>query len=101
MAIDVFTERVVTLTEATRLLPRRRAGKKPHTSTLYRWATRGLRGVQLETVQVGGSTCTSQESLQRFFDRLQAVGSHGQPSPERPPQKRVDDAERILRESKF
>ncbi len=37
---------------------------------LYRWATEGLRGVHLETIQVGGTLCTSIEALQRFFERL-------------------------------
>jgi hypothetical protein len=26
--------------------------------------------VKLEVIKVGGTTCTSQEALQRFFDRL-------------------------------
>lgn len=73
MAIDVFQEHILTFSEATRLLPRRRAGRKPHVSTCYRWATRGLRGICLETIQVGGTTCTSREALQRFFERLQAA----------------------------
>jgi hypothetical protein len=75
MAIDVFSEKVVSLTEATRLLPKSPKNKKLHVSTLYRWAIGGLRSkdgmiVCLETVKVGGTTCTSQEALQRFFDRL-------------------------------
>jgi hypothetical protein len=37
---------------------------------LYRWAKRGLRGVKLETIRVGGTLCTSLEALQRFCERL-------------------------------
>ena len=44
--------------------------KRLHPATLYRWAARGLRGVRLETIQVGGSLCTSEEKLQLFFNRL-------------------------------
>ena len=53
-------------------LPCRRAGKRPHVATVYRWAKRGLRGVVLETLQVGGTLCTSHEALQRFFEALTA-----------------------------
>jgi len=68
--IDLRTETILTLAEAASRLPKRRAGKKPHVATLYRWASRGLRGVKLEMLQVGGTTCTSVEALQRFFDAL-------------------------------
>lgn len=68
--IDLSAEKVISFTEATKLLPRRRAGKRPHVATLYRWANRGLRGICLETIQVGGTRCTSIEALQRFFDSL-------------------------------
>lgn len=75
MAIDVFNEEVMTLTEAARKLPKRRSGRKPHVSTLFRWAVGGLRSrdgmqVRLETIQIGGTKCTSLEALQRFFERL-------------------------------
>lgn len=63
-------EEVLTFREATRRLPRRSSGRHPHPATLYRWATEGLRGVRLETIQVGGTLCTSIEALQRFFEQL-------------------------------
>ena len=68
--IQLDSEHVLSLREATQQLPRRRTGQRPHIATLYRWATDGLRGVQLETLQVGGTLCTSIEALQRFFERL-------------------------------
>ena len=70
--IDIEIESVLSLTEAATKLPHRRAGRRPHVSTLYRWASRGLRGNHLETIQIGGTRCTSVEALQRFFDRLSA-----------------------------
>jgi hypothetical protein len=68
--IDPNTETLVSLSEAARYLPRRRAGKKPHVSCIYRWTTSGCRGVILESIQVGGTRCTSKEALARFFRRL-------------------------------
>ena len=70
--IEFKEETIVSLTDAAKTLPHRRAGKKPHVSTLYRWAGNGLRAVELETIQVGGTLCTSLEALQRFFDGLGA-----------------------------
>ena len=70
--IQFTSEELVSLTEATRALPPGRNGKRLHVSTLHRWAGRGLRGVVLETIHVGGRRYTSTEALQRFFDRLGA-----------------------------
>jgi len=68
--INIQVEQVVSLTDATKLMPKRRGGKRPHVATMHRWSTRGHRGIVLETLQVGGTKCTSVEALQRFFDRL-------------------------------
>jgi hypothetical protein len=68
--IDSNTETLISLSEAAKHLPRRRAGKRPHVSCIYRWTTAGCRGVILESIQVGGTRCTSKEALARFFCRL-------------------------------
>ncbi len=68
--IDPNTETLLSLTEAAKHLPRRRAGKKPHVSCIYRWTTSGCRGIVLESIQVGGTRCTSREALGRFFRQL-------------------------------
>ena len=71
-----------------RWLPRRRTGKKHHISTIFRWASRGVRGIRLETISVGGTKCTSEEALKRFFARLD-----GQPDrPEMPRQRQREIA---------
>ena len=84
MSIDPNTETLISLTQATKGLPRRRRGKKPHVSTLYRWSTVGCRGVVLETLQIGGTRCTSKEALARFFRRLTANSGVEAPSLETP-----------------
>ena len=68
--IDMATEKLISLKDACGLLPRRRRGVRPHFSTLWRWATEGLKGVKLEVIKVGSTLCTSREALQRFFQRL-------------------------------
>ena len=66
----LLREELLSLSDAARLLPRRRGGRKVHTTTLYRWTATGLKGVVLESLQVGGTRCTSREALGRFFARL-------------------------------
>jgi hypothetical protein len=75
MAIDVFHESLMSFDDVTKRLPRTFRGKRLHVSTLHRWVQGGLRSrdgqiVRLEMVKVGGQSCTSEEALQRFFDRL-------------------------------
>ncbi len=68
--IDLFQETIVSLRDAAKLCPSRRRGKKPHISCLYRWTKSGCRGVRLESLQVGGTRCTSKQALRRFFEAL-------------------------------
>jgi hypothetical protein len=86
--IDTQTEHVITFPQAADGLPRRRQGRKISVATFYRWSTAGCRGVILETVQIGGSRCTSREALQRFFERLsvaqQAPPASGDDEPHAP-----------------
>jgi hypothetical protein len=70
---ETAVESLLTMAQGAALLPRRRAGKKPHTSTLYRWASTGLRGIRLEAVQVDGTMCTSRDALARFVALLSSL----------------------------
>ena len=72
MAIDIATEKVITLSQARQHVPERRAGKRPDLATMYRWTNKGCRGVQLEWLMCG-ATPTSLEAMQRFFDRLTEI----------------------------
>ena len=89
--IDIFEEQVVTLSEAARSLPRRARGKNPHVSTVYRWVNRGVRGVHLESVQVGGILYTSFEAIRRFLVRL---NPDDEPQDRSPDRKRKQSIER-------
>lgn len=57
---------LIPLKEAANYLPKRR-GKKPHYSTLYRWATKGSRGRILESTMIGGIRYTSIEAIESFI----------------------------------
>lgn len=68
--IDVTNEQLLPIRDVPRQLPARPNGKRLHISVVYRWIMRGVRGVVLESVRIGGTTYTSREALQRFADRL-------------------------------
>jgi len=66
--IDLQTEKIVTLTEAAKMLPGR-----PAVSTLWRWRTRGVHGIRLETRKLGHSRVTSMEAIERFSEAVTAA----------------------------
>jgi hypothetical protein len=75
MPIDPATEVLRPLAEAAGRLPRLRGGWAVATSTVWRWARRGVRNrdsavVRLEVLKVGGTCCTSDQALARFFRAL-------------------------------
>jgi hypothetical protein len=76
--IDLSTERLCTFLQAAKTLP-----GHVHLSTLHRWRLRGIRGIKLETILVGGKRLTSAEALQRFAQRTTAL-AHGEPVADTP-----------------
>ena len=71
--IDLNQETLISLPQATKPTP----GGRIHISTLHRWSLRGIRGVRLETVLVGGKRFTSREALDRFIAETTAVADGG------------------------
>lgn len=68
--VDLLAEKVIAIREVPRYLPVRPNGKRVHISACYRWIQRGVRGVRLEAVRIGGTMYTSVEALERFGLRL-------------------------------
>ena len=99
--IDLAKEELITLKDICQILPRRRRGRKPSFSTVWRWALYGLGGVRLETLKCGGTLVTSREAVQRFFEQLSALDSCSQPDQQRArrtPAQRQRAVERAERE---
>jgi len=69
--IDIEKETVFPLSHARKVVPV--GGKELHVSTMWRWCSRGLRGVKLEHVRVGHRICTSTQAISRFVNALAAV----------------------------
>ncbi len=82
--IDHTQETVLPFSQAARRLPSLRGDKPVNPATLWRWAKCGVLArsgvrIRLETIRIGGSTCTSMEALQRFITALTADGTEQQP----------------------
>lgn len=75
MSFDPALEAPIPLMQVPALLPwlpKRRGGRPLHYTTLYRWQADGLRGRKLETIQFGGTLCTSEAAIKRFLNLLSA-----------------------------
>ena len=58
-----FGEPVMTLAEAAGWLERR-FGRRPNVASIWRWATKGSKGVRLETISLGRFRYTCHSALQ-------------------------------------
>jgi len=67
MPIDPITDRLLPLRDAAALLPGRRKGTKVNIATLWRWKTKGARGVVLETVRIGNQNYTTEQAVRDFI----------------------------------
>ena len=70
--VDFSSETLITLREAAKLLPARRACRPVSQSCIFRWTEQGCKGIRLAYTKVGSTRCTSREAMQRFFDALTA-----------------------------
>ena len=98
--MDVTNETLIAIRDVPRYLPTRSNGKRLHISAVYRWIQRGVRGVILESVRIGGSTYTSREGLQRFAECLSLMRPQP-PPPSAPPsvrQRQIDRVEKAVLE---
>jgi len=96
--IEIDNETLIPIREAPRLLPRRPNGRRVHISACYRWIQRGVRGVRLEAIRIGGTMYTAVEALERFGLRLSCEGSESHLLPESSTRKRqVNQASQRLR----
>src|SRR5690242_19731431 len=96
MTIDL-SEELIPLTQVPALpfVPRRRRGKKLNQATVFRWANSGIRGTRLETIQFGGTLCTTRSALLEFFHQLTP---ESYPPPSRTTQRRSPAARRRANE---
>ena len=93
----------LTLTEAAKLIPGRRPGKRISVGTLWRWCNRGVQnGMRLRSVLIGQQRYTTREWLQEFIDAVtQAAEPEGRKTPHfRTPCQRQKAADQAAEELK-
>jgi hypothetical protein len=66
--IDRMTETLIPIEQVPDELP-----SNPHPSTVHRWRLRGIAGVKLETLKIGGRRFTSKEAIERFINASTAA----------------------------
>ncbi len=73
--IDTTVEKPIPLDQLPpEAIPGRR-GKPVHQVTLSLWYRRGVRGVRLETIMIGGRRATTLEALSRFYTAVSLARS--------------------------
>lgn len=87
--IDLDKENLLSLTEATRVIPPI-DGKRPHVCSVWRWINVGIRGVHLEHLRIGRRVVTSREALQRFFQTLSETPAPARQYQPRQPKPRTE-----------
>jgi hypothetical protein len=70
MPSTLADEDPLTLAEAARLLP-----KRPNPATLWRWRTKGVRGVLLKTSMIGGRRYVTPAALRQFNEAVTAAAA--------------------------
>jgi hypothetical protein len=92
----------LTLAEAAALLPGRKPGKRLYVNTVWRWCVKGLRGVRLRSVLVGGQRLTTRRWLREFLQAMNEARDPGGASPPviRTPRQRQSASERAAEELK-
>ena len=89
--IDIESETIITLGDACGYFP----PEGVSTATIARWIQRGVRGVTLETIAIGGRRCTSREAIERFIAAQNADDTHATPSITPAQRRRQSEAARM------
>ena len=89
--INTSLEPTFPLAKAARKHASARGDGPLNPSTLHRWRFPGIGGIRLECIKIGGVWHTSEQALQRFFEKLTAAQERPgaqQPVPAERPAKR-------------
>ena len=66
--MDLLTEDVIFVRDINKEFPK---GSQPRRETTWRWAIKGVRGIKLESIRLGGKHLTSRQALTRFMAAIQ------------------------------
>ena len=75
------------------------SGHRPHLCTLWRWTTKGCKGVKLQIAFLGGKRMTTERWAQDFIDAVSRVNlsKHEAAPPMQPPRQQERNAEKAAK----
>ena len=79
-----LADALIPIREAARLFPRRRGDSRVSITTLWRWHTRGSKGIRLNTWLVGGQRYTTAQAVEDFVAARSAAGDATSPQTQSP-----------------
>ena len=94
MSHEISNEQARTFNEAARFLP---GNHRPAYSTWWRWWRKGIRGVRLQTILIGGRRYTTQKFVEDFIAEVTAR-ANGEQFSTRTPRRRAKNIEAAERE---
>jgi hypothetical protein len=74
-SINTLFADMVPFAVVPKLLPSRRRGRRIHISRVYAWHLKGLHGVRLRALSIGGTLHTSRTWLTEFFEQVTTAKS--------------------------
>lgn len=72
--IDTYKESIVSIDDAAKHVSKI-SGKKRNRAVLLRWINRGVSGVKLDAIRIGGEIFTSCEAINEFLNRSREARS--------------------------
>jgi hypothetical protein len=73
MAMEIAVGQAITLAEAAGWFERR-FGRRPNVATVWRWSTKGVKGVRLATISLGRYRYTTPHALESFIAETSNAG---------------------------
>lgn len=71
----------------------------PHVATIWRWVAKGVKGIKLSVVRVGGRTMVTPDAIETFLTRLNAVDEAQSPAiTQSQRRKQAETANKVLAE---
>jgi hypothetical protein len=81
---DIDSERPISFNEAGRYLPE---SSRPSYATWWRWWRKGIKGVRLQTVVIGGRRFTTPRYVEEFIAATTAAAAGERPTTRTPAQR--------------
>jgi len=95
----LFQEDVMSKLEGILDVFERKTGRRPNPCTAWRWSTKGIKGIRLQVIFMGGSRLTTEQWVQDFIDAVSKVNmaKHEAAPPMQTPRQQERNAEKAAK----